>query len=122
MLTWDGSKMDKDVTRERVVTEALIMYTMVIGMGVITDHTSEEFFARIHFFEKLNGTNLKNVREDADGSQHLDDIEITLDDVRAHIGLRTNVSLEPWNKFAKRTVDNWASRYMKVVNGKVVVR
>ncbi|MFC0622844.1 hypothetical protein [Kribbella deserti] len=70
-------------TRMNPVTEALIFATMFTGIGpVITAELAPEFYARIQIFELIKGAIVHN----QDGP-----MPITLDDVTAHIGLKTNV-------------------------------
>ena len=64
------------------VTNVLVWYTLVIGMGTITKRNADEFFERVRRFEELSGPGLH-----ADGKPR----PITLEDVRGHIGLETNV-------------------------------
>jgi len=64
------------------VTNTLVWYTLVIGMGTITKRNADEFFDRVRRFEELSGPGLR-----ANGEPR----PITLEDVRGHIGLETNV-------------------------------
>jgi hypothetical protein len=75
------------------VTQTIIWATMAVGIGSITDKTAEEFYARVHVVERLNGPFLLNPE---DGSEHY----LTPEDIRAHIGLKTNVfPMEPRAKW-----------------------
>jgi hypothetical protein len=82
--------------------DMLIYCTMFVGMGEITEKNFVEFFTRVHLLEKVNGTFLKQF----DGDK-LNPHEITLDDVRNMIGLKTNVSTETRAKFMKRNLDGF---------------
>jgi hypothetical protein len=67
------------------VTDALIWSCMSVGMGEITEQNYEEFYRRMVALAKIHGPMLRN----KDGS-----MAISLADVRAHIGLRCNVSFQ----------------------------
>jgi hypothetical protein len=73
------------------VTKALVFATMSTHIGEITEKSYEEFYARLHTFEKLHGPFVSY----SDGPKH-----ITLDQVKAHIGLKTNV-------FPEKTRNQW---------------
>lgn len=69
------------------VTDRLIWGTMGVKMGSITEKNHKEFFARLRIMEKLDG--------------YPPDNRVTYEEVRAHIGLRTNVCTDTWAKFLK---------------------
>lgn len=75
-------------------TETLIWLTMTIGIGQITEKNYKEFLKRIALYEKLNGNFFRNR-------------PYSLEDIERNIGLRTNVSNEPFGKWIKRIYDNW---------------
>lgn len=100
-LHWDVSKvldrLEKYPPTEdsmNGVTYALIMLTMPMGMGQITEQNAAEFYARVHFYEKLAGPMLR----DGQGN----DVYITAANVRDHVGLSTNVGLESRAAWLKR--------------------
>jgi len=64
------------------VTEALIWSTVGIGIGEITDKNHEEFYERLQLQQKVYGPLLQ-----VEGGP----FDITLDMIRDHIGLKTNV-------------------------------
>lgn len=68
-------------------TEALIWMTMGIKMGQITEKTCEEFYARTSLTQRHDGVP--------------QEYRITYEDVRAHIGLSTNVHKDTWAQFLK---------------------
>lgn len=114
-LNWDISKCDNydDMYQEAVdgppgvelkaLTAAIIQATMVLDMGHITSENVEKFFKRLRLFETLHG---KLIRFH-DGSRF-----ITLDEVRKHIGLRTNVPPSPNGKWRKRMIENFERELM----------
>lgn len=67
------------------VTDSLIWSTMAVGIGEITEENYELFYRRMVALAKIHGPMLRN----ADGS-----MAITLADVKAHIGLKCNVSFQ----------------------------
>jgi hypothetical protein len=83
-------------------TEQLIFLTMVVGMGRITESNHKEFFKRVALFERLHGV----VRVKFDGGYRADD-PYTLEDIRQHIGLTTNVSEEKPAAWRKRIIESW---------------
>lgn len=85
------------------VTNALIWYTMAVSLGRITEKNAAEFHKRVKFYERLHGSLLVRVKDDG---AH-DDRGITLEEVTAHIGLRTNVSDTTAMQFASRMYRNW---------------
>lgn len=116
-LSWDLTKVvDREVKypadaegRQNVVTYALIWATMLAGIGEITEKTAGEFYARVHTYEVLQGALVKGQDEET-----LDwvDMPITLEQVRDHIGLRTNVfPTEARAKWLKRIVGARMNEY-----------
>ena len=110
-LNWNLSRMrNRDIATDAddklsPRTEAMIWATMAVGIGRITERNAEEFARRIALFETAHGA----LRSNADGP-----IYITLDEVRLHIGLSTNVadtSRAAWDKrFARGLLENCESR------------
>lgn len=68
-----------DQDRMRPVTEALIFATMAVDIGVINAKTVEKFITRLRAWELVHG-NFLHARG-----------PITAEEVRAHMGLVTNV-------------------------------
>lgn len=130
-LTWDVSKIhdyenvtsivaEEDLpsygvkageTMWNPVTTALVWHSLSTGIGDITEENADEVYARIALVEKLHGANL--IR---DGKPRY----ITPEEVRAHIGLTTNVfPVETRAKFLKRQaasfLDDEKKRYTKEI-------
>ena len=76
-------------------THALIFLTMSVGMGEITEKNWPKFWARVDAEQKLHGARLNRMNEDGEWEPQF----LTPQDIRDHIGLRTNVN--PW------TVSQW---------------
>lgn len=86
-LTWDSTACDLPDTlsdEDAVTREALIFATMAVGMPTITEDNAREFFARVSFYEKVNGS----YRFNGDGTPAY----FTPEDVLRFVGLRTNAS------------------------------
>lgn len=86
-------------TRTNPVTEAIVFHTVAISMGRITEANADEFYARVHFVEQHQGSSVKKPAEVGGGWE---DRYITLEDVKAHIGLTTNASNEALGRWLTR--------------------
>ena len=78
------------------VTHALIFVTMSVDIGHITEKNYLEFYTRAKFVAALHGRTLYRDRTES---------EFTVEEIRAHIGLHTNVSDRTRAHFVKRHVD-----------------
>jgi hypothetical protein len=88
-----------DDNRLNPVTEYLIFATMSTGIGEITEKNYIEFFIRLK-------------ADDAISPWPKGEIDITLQNVRDHIGLRTNVfPNESRSKWVKRVFDSAVREY-----------
>jgi hypothetical protein len=101
-LTWDVSAcadVDKVTDTEWGITNTLILMTMSIGMGQITEKNAAEVYTRLRFLDKLYGPPMRshNTETDEWGEQ-----SFTPQMVRDRIGLRCNVSLETRAAFMRR--------------------
>lgn len=67
------------------ITNAIIWGCLATGIGEITEKNAVEFWSRLNLWDKINGA-----RVVGPAPEHAD-YYITLEDVRKHIGLRTNV-------------------------------
>jgi hypothetical protein len=104
---WYRNKENQDVIeRLNPVTSALIWITVAIDMGDITEGNVIEFYARVACFEKMFGNYLTS----DEGPR-----PITLEDIKAHIGLHTNVGLQPWSTFVKRQMLNLRSNVLRAL-------
>lgn len=113
-LTWDLTKIkdykelcwipdtvegNPEQVRINPVTESLIWTTITVGMGFIEEKNLDEFAYRLFFYEQAFGASL--YREGKDRF-------ITYEEIKAHIGLRTNVyPTETRAKWEKRMKDVW---------------
>jgi hypothetical protein len=86
------------VERLTVTTNTLILATMNVGMGHITEKTVKEFYTRLRMQETAFGA----YRRDGAGNDH----PFTYAEVRAHIGLWTNAGTETNGAFHKRLTTN----------------
>ena len=85
------------------VTHALIWSTISVGIGEITEANAQEFFTRLSMYERVYGPMLTVYNAETD--QHEPQF-LTPGDVRAHIGLHTNV-------FPKVTDAAWLKNLMR---------
>jgi hypothetical protein len=86
------------------ITNAIIWACMGNDIGTITEANYLEFYARCMMMSKLFGTPLCKFE---DGKRI--GIDITVEDVKAHIGLSTNVSTKSRAAFIKRHVEHFLS-------------
>ena len=92
------------IERLSPLTNVLIWATMSVGMGSITEANYGEFWARINMMERLTGPFLS---KPTDNGKSWEPRHITLEEVKAHTGLGTNVHLESWTSWTKRRTDQW---------------
>ena len=76
------------LSRIRPQTDALIWGTMSIGIGEITQENYREVCERYHVFERVLGARLSQFNEETGKRE---EVFTTLEVIKAHIGLRTNV-------------------------------
>jgi hypothetical protein len=104
-LTFDVSKIpDYDVNfpeqdgQWHIVTFGVVHRMMHTGVGwELTEKNAAEFYARCKFLDELSGTILL----DGEGNSR----PLTVDDVKKHIGITTNVAWESRASFIKRNVE-----------------
>ena len=91
-LNYDLQNVEADIKDKNVwpISNALVWGTLSIAMGTITEKNWKEFYTRCHMIETIHGAWLR----DKKGPRY-----ITPDDVKSHIGLRTNVVTESNAKF-----------------------
>ena len=95
---------DAEQKRLWSIVYTVIMQTMVIGIGHITDRNLREVIARLRYVEQLFGPLLVNK---ADGTGHYVSKGEALDVVRSLVGLRTNVPDESRPAFVRCITANW---------------
>ncbi len=91
--------------RMNLVSHSLIYATMAIGLNEITSKNWTKFYARLHLWELVHGSNL---------SRNAKRILITADEVKMHIGLSTNASVFSDAKF----LSNF-SRKLREIEGSI---
>ena len=86
-LCWvdTGGRMGKQVAP---VTDTLIWLTITIGINHISEKNVEEFIARVAETEALLGASMSKWEEGGPMIPR----PVTAEEIRAHIGLRTNAS------------------------------
>jgi hypothetical protein len=90
---WKEGSREAEITRLHPRTHVLIMASMTIGMGEITEGNWQEFYTRIYTVEKLYGALLYENKEPA---------PFKPEDVMMHIGLKLNVADETRAVFNRR--------------------
>ena len=71
---------------------------MTVGMNHITEKNWREFFIRVSLEEKVHGATAVTIDEDG----NMQPRPITVQDVQAHIGLRTNAKPDTKHQWMKR--------------------
>ena len=87
--------------RLRGITETLIWMTMMVGINEISEKTATEFFARASLEEALWGA----MRSKGDES-----VYVSIEDVRRHIGLKTNASPYTKTQWLCKVYRQWNAR------------
>jgi len=87
---------EADAVKLNPVTHSLIWATIGAGIGRLTEENIDEFAYRVFFWEKVFGGGMQ---------QGGKEIFTTYDEVKAHVGLRTNVSFETRRQWEKRMKD-----------------
>ena len=103
-LCWVTDRNDKDKVEMSAVTNTLVWSTMLIGINSITEKTSKAFYRRLIEFEVIHGKGF--LVEDGNFRQP------TLEEVRLHIGLKTNATVmdnRKWGNNLKRLVKEVAT-------------
>lgn len=85
------------------VTHALIFATMSVDIGRITEKNYLEFYSRAKFVAALFGSTLYETDEQGKCRER----NFTIEEIRAHIGLRTNVIDKTRATFVRRHVDSY---------------
>lgn len=94
------------------VTNILVMGTMFIDMGEITKENWRDFYTRLHMVELLGGVFLYETETQPDGRKTPKERPITIEDVKAHIGLKCNVATVPWKRWLKHKTEQ---RYTDII-------
>lgn len=84
------------------VTNALIWATMAIDLGRITEKNVMEFWGRLSIFQSWHPFLNQHMENESGWGPRL----ITLEEVKAHIGLSTNVSDKTRLQWNKRFMEN----------------
>jgi hypothetical protein len=87
-------------------TETIIWATMTVQLGKITESNYQEFFVRLDFGNRLRSWGY----------------DLTEEDIKAHIGLTTNVIDEPWSKYQKHIMGLYMDAHRFAPKRKKVAR
>lgn len=91
------------IERLNPLTNCFIWATMSVSLRGITEENHVEFWLRMSLLEKLNGPFLS--KRDPDDNTKWVPRQITLDEVKSHIGLTCNVGDLSWREWLTRTLD-----------------
>ena len=108
-LCWKPSKTDIGKVEMSGVTEVLIWGTMIVSLGKITANNYKDFHRRLIEFQVVTGNGMLSATT-ADGERT--NRMPTLQEVKAHIGLSTNVSPKTsrqWTSYIGQIVKETAS-------------
>jgi hypothetical protein len=86
------------------VTKTIVLLMMVIEVGEIKPDNVPEVFARISVFERISGNSVYDVVDGVRKPHY-----ISLEDVKSHIGLKTNAPNSSRSEFLKKCKD-WIKR------------
>lgn len=106
-LNWNIEKVQnrQDMTeQDDVVLNSLIWATISVGINEITPKNVDEFYARLHLYEKLRGTWTL-----VDGKPNY----IKPDDLKKFIGLSTNAGSLTRTKFNSQVLKHYYADYIK---------
>lgn len=89
--SWEMSDDGTEIVRMNAITFAFCFLSQSVMMGDITEKNYKEVYLRWYMIERASGARLQT----ATGEPRY----ITLEDVKAHIGLKVNVAIESKAKF-----------------------
>lgn len=98
------------IERLSLVTHVLITATMTVDIGDITEESYSEFWLRLNMMEKLSGPFI-NTHDTETGEWT--PRPIAVEEVKAHIGLHTNVSNLSWREWMTKTMDYLRSETLR---------
>jgi hypothetical protein len=81
------------------ITDGLILHTMAVGIGEITEDTVEEFYNRSRLYTQFFGGSIRSYNEE---TEKYESRPFTATEINDHIGLSTNVSYETGNEWRNR--------------------
>jgi hypothetical protein len=74
------------------VYQQIILNTMHVGIRDITEQNWKQFYNRLYMLEKIKGAGCYSLLKLLDGTEKMQPIYTTVDDVKRMIGLHTNAS------------------------------
>jgi len=84
------------------IYERVLMSTIYVGIRSITEKNWKKFYNRVYMLESVGGAGYYSTLKLLDGTEKLQPIYITEDDVKRMIGLRTNASELSKTQFLKK--------------------
>tara|TARA_R110002110_G_scaffold340576_2_gene550730 strand:- start:315 stop:731 length:417 start_codon:yes stop_codon:yes gene_type:complete len=98
---------DKDLDKYyemNTETNMLIFICMFIGMSEITEKNFNKFYDRVKLYELINGSYLKTINPKTKKPKEK---YFTLEDIKNHIGLKTNAENLNKTQYLKKTTQGW---------------
>ena len=92
---------DGDSKKLNPITEALIWRSLSLDLGEITEKNASEWLFRTRYYSQVFGRPL-NRRVEKGGHESVESFDFSIEDIRRHIGLHTNVSTKSRKSFLKR--------------------
>ncbi len=92
----------KKLTRLDGVTNAIIWRTMSVDIGDITEKNYREFFVRSKVYSALHGADCPMMRRKEGTKDDWEGADFTLEEIKKHIGLHTNVINTTRKQWIKR--------------------
>jgi hypothetical protein len=100
-LQWDTIKCNPPTPKDEsdsVLRDTLIQATVLVGMADITPKNWQEFYARIHLLEAINGAWRNVITPD----NKLEPCYVTPEEVQRWIGMTTNAAGKSRSTFMKQ--------------------
>lgn len=88
------------------ITKHFIFWSGAVAMGYITDLNASEYYGRSKAIEEiLNQGFMEEWKEDANGNWEIIQVQMTMQDVKNHIGLSTNHGM--------RNLTEWVNNFVR---------
>ncbi len=85
-----------------LIYERILFMTIQVGISDISEKNWKKFYNRVYMLERVGGAGYYSTLELLDGTEKMQPIYITEDDVKRMIGLRTNASEFSKTQFLKK--------------------
>ena len=85
-----------------LIYERILFMTIQVGIRHISENNWQKFYNRVYLLERVDGAGYYSTLKLLDGTEKMQPIYITEDDVKRMIGLRTNASEFSKTQFLKK--------------------